>query len=285
MTIDEAHRQLISQLGTLYDDREAATITSMVMEKLTGMDRSLRVIHKTDPVNETGIMLFQQYMKELMEHRPVQYVLAEAWFAGLKFYVDEKVLIPRPETEELVDWVLVDTPSPASDFKALDIGTGSGCIPVSIGKKLPGIQMMACDISPDALEIARKNSMDNRVQVNFFLCDIRDPASWENMPSQDLIVSNPPYIPEKQKDLLDNLVKNFEPALALFVPDDDPIIFYKLIGRFAQKKLLPDGKLFLEIHHDFAKEIVLWYQQNGFSVELRKDLSGKNRMIRAQFFK
>ncbi|MEO6964095.1 MAG: peptide chain release factor N(5)-glutamine methyltransferase [Puia sp.] len=285
MTIDAAHRQLISQLATLYDEREAAAITSLVMEKLTGMDRGLRVMHKTDSLNESGIMLFHRCLDQLMRHRPVQYVLAEAWFAGLKFYVDEKVLIPRPETEELVDWVLADSPFVGADFKALDIGTGSGCIPVSIGKKLPGIQMMACDISPDALQIASKNGLDNQVPVNFFLCDIRDPASWDRIPALNLIMSNPPYIPEKQKDLLDNLVKNFEPALALFVPDDDPIIFYKLIGRFAQKKLLPDGKLFLEIHHDFAKEIVLWYQQNGFSVELRKDLSGKNRMIRAQFFK
>ncbi|MDP4252240.1 MAG: peptide chain release factor N(5)-glutamine methyltransferase [Bacteroidota bacterium] len=284
MTIDEANRQLISQLGTLYDEREAAAITSMVMEKLTGMDRSLRLMHKTEALAETGLVLFQQYIGELMQHRPVQYVLGEAWFAGLKFYVNEQVLVPRPETEELVDWILADTPAPGPDFKALDIGTGSGCIPVSIGKKLPGIQMMACDISPDALQIAAKNGLDNQVTVNFFLCDIRDQASRELIPALNLIVSNPPYIPEKQRVLLDNHVKNFEPALALFVPDADPLIFYKLIGQFAQKKLLPDGKLFLEIHHDFAKEIVSWYQQNGFSVELRKDLSGKNRMIRARFF-
>jgi release factor glutamine methyltransferase len=284
MTIDSVNRQLISALDSIYDAREAASITSMVLEKITGMTRSLRLIQRQDELTPSQVLLFQQYLAELMQHRPVQYVLGEAWFAGLRFYVDENVLIPRPETEELVEWILVDLQMPMPpDFRALDIGTGTGCIPISLGKKQKYIQLMACDISPAALDIARKNSITNQVEVAFFLCDIRDAESREKMPALNLIMSNPPYIPEKQKAQLDKHVKLFEPELALFVPNNDPIVFYKLIGQLAKKKLFAGGKLFLELHQDFAREIVHWYRENGFSTELRKDLSGKNRMLRAQF--
>ncbi len=284
MTIDEANRQLISSLVHIYDDREVASISSLVLEKITGMSRTARLIHKHDKFEAPQLHLFQQWLAELSEHRPLQYVLGEAWFEGLRFYVDENVLIPRPETEELVDWVLADLQSfPAPDLRALDIGTGSGCMAISIAKKRKELQLMACDISPDALAIARKNAVANNVEVEFFLCDIRDVSSWGEMPGLHLVISNPPYIPESQKATLDKHVRLFEPELALFVPDEDPILFYKLIGQFARKKLLEGGRLFLELHHDFAWEIMHWFNENGFSSELRKDVSGKSRMLKAQF--
>jgi release factor glutamine methyltransferase len=253
------------------------------MERITGMSKSLRVIHKKEALDENGSGLFRKYGEELQQHRPVQYVLGEAWFAGLRFYVDENVLIPRPETEELLDWVVADLGTPAaSGFRILDIGTGSGCIPVSLGKRIPGIQLLACDIDGAALEVARKNSVENQVPVDFIQCDMLDESSWNQIPGINLIISNPPYIPEKQKALLDPHVRLFEPGLALFVPDGDPLLFYKMIGEFAKKKLLRGGKIFLEIHHDFSAQIFLWYRENGFIAELRKDLSGKNRMLRVQ---
>jgi release factor glutamine methyltransferase len=282
MTIDEANRHLISSLGTIYDEREASSITSLVMEKITGESRGLRVLHKQERLSSEQESLFRKWIGELMQNRPVQYVLGEAWFMGLRFYVNEQVLIPRPETEELVDWVLKDLETGLGrDFSILDIGTGSGCIPVSIGNKRPGLRLLACDISRSALEIAKKNSIDHNVNVEFIHCDILDDSTWSAIPAVHLLISNPPYIPEWQKAQLDKHVRDFEPETALFAPDNDPVIFYKQIGLLAKKKLLSGGKVFLEIHHDFSKEIMKWYQENGFSVELRRDLSGKNRMIRA----
>jgi release factor glutamine methyltransferase len=284
MTIDEANRRLISSLGTVYDEREASAIASLVMEKLTGESKSLRLIHKRDGLSEKQEILFGKWLDELAQHRPMQYVLEEAWFSGLRFYVDERVLIPRPETEELLQWLLTDLPDPLpEDFGVLDIGTGSGCIPVSLGKKRAGIRLFACDVSAEALAIASKNSEANRVPVNFFLCDILHETEWSQVPRVHFIISNPPYIPEKQRAQLDKHVRNFEPSLALFVPDQDPIIFYKKIGLLAKKKLPAGGKIFLEIHHDYSGEILKWYGENGFSVEIRKDFSGKDRMIRAAF--
>ncbi len=284
MTIDEANRQLISTLIPIYDDREVASISSLVLEKITGMSRTARLIHKHDEFEPSQLHLFQHWLAELSDHRPLQYVLGEAWFAGLRFYVDEHVLIPRPETEELVEWVLADLQSvPAQDLRALDIGTGSGCMAISIAKGRKELEFMACDISAEALAIARKNAVANDVEVEFFLCDIRDVSSWGKIPGFNLVISNPPYIPENQRATLDKHVRLFEPELALFVPDEDPILFYKLLGQFARKKLLAGGRLFLELHHDFAREIMNWFSENGFSSELRKDVSGKNRMLRAQF--
>jgi release factor glutamine methyltransferase len=282
MTIEDANRQLISSLGTIYDDREASSIASLVMEKLTGASKSLRVIHKLNELPEDQEILFRKWFEELMLNRPVQYVLGEAWFSGLRFYVDERVLIPRPETEELVAWVLEDLePLLTEDFKILDIGTGTGCIPVSIGKKRKDLRLLACDFSIPALEVARKNSQDNQVPIEFIYADMLSNSFWDLIPAINMIISNPPYIPGQQRAVLDKHVRNFEPAIALFVPDEDPIVFYKQIGLLAKKKLIGGGKVFLETHHDYSKAVLTWYQENGFTVELRKDLSGKNRMIRA----
>ena len=281
MTIEVANRLINTSLTELYDEREAAFISSLVMERLTGMPKNLRVLHKRDEFTIKQQDSFQFYLAELMKYRPVQYVLGEAWFGPLPFYVDENVLIPRPETEELADWLLKDSAGRGPGSSVLDIGTGSGCIPVYIKKKRMDFHVMAMDVSEAALEIAKKNSGIHNVDIEFFLFDIRDRGQWENLVSVDLVISNPPYIPEKQKQVLEKHVRDFEPSLALFVPDEDPILFYKIIGEFANQKLLPGGTVFLEIHHDYAGDIVEWYGKNGFSLELKKDFSGNNRMIKA----
>jgi len=282
MTIEVANRLLLSSLLGLYDERETSSICSMIMEHLTGMPKSLRLLQKTDLLSVQQEELLKSYIRELVNHRPVQYVLNEAWFGTMPFYVDENVLIPRPETEELVDWLLKDSSLRGPGTIVMDIGTGSGCIPVYIKKKRTDFNVLGLDISEKALEIAKKNAVKQHVHIHFFLCDIRDSYQWEKIPAMHLIVSNPPYIPEKQKHILEKHVKDFEPGLALFVPDNDPILFYKLIGHLALQKLLPGGALFLEIHHDYAKDIMDWYANNGFSLELRKDISGNNRMVKAE---
>ena len=282
MTIEDAHRMLISTLAELYDEREAASICSLVMERLTGMPKSLRISSRKEPFSITQEEIFQTYLRQLTSHRPVQYVLGEAWFGPLAFYVDENVLIPRPETEELADWLLKDISSFKPGTTLIDIGTGSGCIAVYVKKKRKDLKILALDISEAALNIAKKNSEILDADLDFILCDIRDESQWTKIDAADLIISNPPYIPLSQKLLLEKHVKDFEPDLALFVPDADPIIFYKTIGYFAIKKLKPGGFLFLEIHHDYAREVMEWYEANGFSLNLRKDFSGNNRMIKVE---
>jgi release factor glutamine methyltransferase len=281
MTIEDANRLLISSLTGLYDDREAASISSLIMERLTGMPQGLRLLHKTESFTIKQEELFQNYIAELLKQRPVQYILGEAWFGPFPFFVDENVLIPRPETEELVEWLLKDSTGRGSGISVLDIGTGSGCIPVYIKKKRKDFQVRALDISGAALEIAVKNSHALDAEVEFFLCNILDPVQRENLPVVDVIISNPPYIPEKQKQFLEKHVRDFEPGLALFVPDGDPILFYKIISDLAIRKLRPGGAVFLEIHHDYAREILEWFGKNGFSLDLKKDFSGNNRMIKA----
>ncbi len=281
MTIDSANRLMITSLNGIYDEREAGAICSMVMERLTSLSKTERLVHKTDKLSPEKEDLFNQQLQDLLRQRPVQYVLQEAWFGGLPFYVDERVLIPRPETEELTDWLIQDECSAAPGLAVLDIGTGSGCIPVFIKKKRPDLQVFALDISQAALDIANNNCQRHHAAVEYILCDILDKTQWERLPSTDLIISNPPYIPEKMKSSLDKHVRDFEPALALFAPDADPIVFYKVISEMARLKLKPGGAIFLEIHHDHAKEIMDWYGANGFALTLKKDFSGNNRMIKA----
>jgi release factor glutamine methyltransferase len=281
MTIDEANRLLISSLSELYEEREAASICSLVMERITGMTKGERRLHKADQLLPPDDALFRHYLEDLLKNRPVQYVLGEAWFGSLPFYVDENVLIPRPETEELANWLIEDAAGRSPGLTVLDIGTGSGCIPVYLHSKRSDFNISALDISDTALDIAKKNSASNHTEVEFFTADIRDQSKWIDMVSPDLIISNPPYIPEKQKENLEKNVKNFEPSLALFVPDEEPILYYKIIADFAIQKLRAGGALFLEIHHDYADNVMNWYADKGFVLEMKKDLFGNNRMIKA----
>ena len=286
MDLLQAQQELLSRLHPLYDDREAATITDWVMEKITGWKKIDRIIHKTFPLSEEGLELFQQYTGELEKHRPVQYVLQEAWFAGMKFYVDEQVLIPRPETEELVEWVEEEVAnhiltSPEA-FTILDVGTGSGCIAIALKRQLSFARVYACDLSGQALAIAERNAAANHAGIHFRQLDFLDDREWDKFPSVQVLVSNPPYIPIREKATMAPHVVNFEPHMALFVEDQDPLIFYRALAGFAAKKLLPGGQVFAEIHEGLGVQVVKLFQESGFQkIILKKDMQGKDRMVKA----
>lgn len=280
MTIHEAQQQLLFQLYHLYDNREAANIADWVMEHITGWKKIDRIINKKLPLLPGTIAQLEQYTKELLQHKPVQYVLHEAWFCGMQFYVDENVLIPRPETEELVEWLVNEVP-PTSYFKILDIGTGSGCIPISLKKKLPQAEVFSCDVSEAAITVAKKNAAALQADVHFVQADFLNTDTWHQLPAVDIIVSNPPYVPQNNKPAMQPNVLAYEPHVALFVPDADPLLFYKAIAGFAQQKLLPGGSIFAEIHEDLGEQTKELFLSKGFTkVEVRKDMQGKDRMIK-----
>jgi release factor glutamine methyltransferase len=282
MTLHEAQQQLTKSLYDLYDDREAANIADWVMEHVTGMRKIDRIMHKQSPLAPQRIDQLQQYTRQLLDHRPVQYVLHEAWFCGLPFYVDENVLIPRPETEELVEWIAEDVRS-RKYFSILDIGTGSGCIPISLKKKLPQAEIYACDVSEQALAVASKNAAAQQTPVHFLEADFLNTATWPTLPAVDVIVSNPPYIPHHNQSTMLQNVLAWEPHLALFVPNEDPLVFYDAIARFAQEKLRPGGSIFVEIHEDLGAQTKALFELKGFAAEVKKDFQGKDRMVKAVF--
>lgn len=300
MNLQQAQQEMLSRLHTLYDDREAATITDWVMEKITGWKKIDRIIHKHMSLSQEGVKLFHQYAKELESHRPVQYVLQEAWFSGLKFFVDEQVLIPRPETEELVEWVvttLTNEPGPTKmpgntvisrpvssiqTSAILDVGTGSGCIAIALKRQLPDTRVYACDLSSGALAIAQRNAASNQADIHFHQLDFLDSSQWDTLPPVQTLVSNPPYIPIWEKPTMAPHVVGFEPHLALFVEDADPLIFYRALAHFAQKKLSLGGLVFVEVHEGLGNEVVSQFRQAGFhTVVLKKDMQGKDRMVKA----
>jgi len=283
MTIEQAEKQLIADLSVIYDPRESAAIAGMVMEHVTGYPKIDRIIHKTQLFSEQEEILIKQYREELIKHRPVQYVLGEAWFMGMRFRVNEKVLIPRPETEELANWIIEDIKAENSRSPViLDVGTGSGCIPISLSKSLPAAVIHSCDISQEAINVARLNAQDNTVNTNFIVGDFLDESFRATLPAVDYIVSNPPYIPVSDIKSISPNVVNYEPHLALFVPDKDPLVFYRALARFAKEKLYSGGKLFAELHVEASVKAKQLFLSEGLSdVEIRKDLHGNPRMIKA----
>ena len=287
MTIHEANLQLLFRLYEIYDDREAANIADLVMENITGWKRIDRVTNKLVKMSDVMTQQLEKYTYELLTHKPVQYVLHEVWFAGLKLYVDENVLIPRPETEELVDLIIKEFKKDRHHIanrenKILDIGTGSGCIPVAIKKYLADAEVFSMDISDKALDVAKKNAELNEVRLNFIHADILDEQQWDEISLVDIIVSNPPYIPSNEKSLMADNVTKFEPHLALFVPDNDALKFYKVIAAFAKKKLLPEGKIFVEVHENFAEAVKDVFSYLG-DVQIKNDMQGKQRFVVISF--
>lgn len=290
MTTLQEYNAFRAALTKIYTPSEAENITDWVFEHTTGKKkferRGLRA-NGLNPEKENlspeQVLLLKIYLGQLENHMPVQYVLGEAWFYKRKFYVNKHVLIPRPETEELIEWIIQEIKQygNSSSCSILDIGTGSGCIPVSLKKEMPGCSVTTLDVSQDALEVAQKNSTDHHAEVQFLMVDFLEEKQWNTLSIFDIIVSNPPYIPINEKAMLDKNVTDFEPSVALFVEDDDPFIFYTKIARFAKNHLSPGGKVFVEVHKDFAGNVKTIFENTGFAATIKKDIYGKERMVSA----
>ncbi len=292
MKLKELKEKFRVNLAPLYDENEATAIFLLVVEHYLKLNRSGYSLKKEQELTEKNIELFQLTLNQLKTGKPIQYVLGETLFYGLPFKVSEAVLIPRPETEELVDWVLEKVKS--SEFKSLnaqrstlnvlDIGTGSGCIAISLKKNLPDADVTALDISSEALAIAQKNAILNNVKVSFIEQNIlQNPAPIPNT-KYTILVSNPPYITQTEKaQMHDNVLAN-EPHIALFVSNEKPLVFYEAIADYAIKNLEENGFLFFEINEYLGKEMVDMLIYKGFNnIELRKDMQGKDRMICCNF--
>lgn len=284
MSIEEAYKKLLFQLYEIYDNREAANIANMVIEHVTGQNKTDRIINKTIPLNHNRQQQLENFMQQLLQHQPVQYVLNETWFAGMKFFVNEQVLIPRPETEELVEWIINDVNSPhaaPNTLHILDIGTGSGCIPVSLQKKIKNITVTSIDVSEAALAVAKKNAVSNNAAIDFLLIDFLDESKWDELGLFDMIISNPPYIKASESEAMHKNVLDFEPHLALFVPDEDALLFYRKIALFGKQHLQANGKIYVEINEAFGEAVSALFTKENYTVELKKDLQGKDRMLKA----
>ena len=284
MRIKEAYHQLQQSIQPLYDNREASNIADLVMEYITGWNRSRRIIHHDELLSEAQLERYSNCREELLHGRPTQYVLGHAWFCDMRFQVDEHVLIPRPETEELVMEVKKMYADISTDrdhlFKMVDIGTGSGCIAIALKKYFPDWDVWAVDKYNGALAIAKKNAVLLDTEVRFVASDILKEAKTDLLPAFDLIISNPPYIPSEDKSAMDDRVLDHEPHDALFVTDNDPLQFYKAIIAFSEQHLLRGGMLFFETHELYAQEVAALLEANGFEhIVVKKDFQEKERIV------
>ena len=263
----------INQLNSLAQEREIISWAYLSIDFLLGYNRSDCIIHANKEITSHMLDRINQIIAELKTNKPIQHIIGETKFYGLKLKVNEHTLIPRPETEELVQWIL------DHEFtSALDIGTGSGCISIAV-KKNKNVEVSAIDVSKSALIVAKENAIINEVEINFLLQDI---LKTTTLPKVDMIISNPPYLLDKEKELMLANVLDNEPHLALFVPNNNPLLFYKKIANLAFISLSKNGLLFFEINERFGDETVAMLSAIGFvDIELKKDINEKDRMIKA----
>lgn len=275
-TIVEKFRFLIARLEPLYGQGEAASIARILFED----GFHLRGLNSSQPFPDAELDHFEEYLQRLLRHEPVQYILGQADFFGLKFEVNPHVLIPRPETEELVQWVLESCRGEdIAGKRLLDVGSGSGCIPIALVKKLPTLKVVGVDISPESLDVARRNANRHRAEIEWHCSDFLDPRTWPSLGSFDFIVSNPPYIDPSERVLMPANVTHFEPHLAFFTTSN-PLEFYHALARFALKNLSAAGKIFVECNEFRLEEAAAVFQKKGFSsVERRADIHGRSRML------
>jgi release factor glutamine methyltransferase len=281
MNLQEATKHITNSLQTIYSQRESQNIAAILMEHITDLSATQRLIAQTDNLTSSQIISVEQSIAQLLQHKPIQQIVGYTWFAGNKFFVDENVLIPRPETDELVEHILNEHQNQA--ISIIDIGTGSGCIAISLKHKLPQATVTAVDVSNKALAIAAKNASHIGSDVNFLHLDFLDESNWNQLPTFDIIVSNPPYIKELEKAQMQNNVLLHEPHLALFVPNDNALIFYEKIALFAKTHLNPNGSIWLEINEALGKETAAVFIDNGFNAQIILDMQGKERIIKAKF--
>lgn len=276
-------KEITSVLAAVYNHQEAHRISQWLMEKRLGIRSKDRLLDVPVCPSVEQLDQLRQDIQRLMRYEPVQYVLEECYFYGMQFKVSSGVLIPRRETEELVEWVLQESGKPF-EGRLLDIGTGSGCIALALKKHMPGAQLVAWDVSWEALRQAKQNAQLLGLEVEFCHKDIFQQIHCHSASSEQwtIIVSNPPYVLESEKDELAPHVRLYEPAEALFVPDSKPLIFYEAIAAYARRSLQAGGKLYLEIHEHYGEACYRLLTDAGFiHVQLKKDMQNKDRMIRA----
>jgi release factor glutamine methyltransferase len=279
MTLAEIKISIKQLLSKKIESIELNSLMGILIEEVTGWNRVQQVVEINTPLTEAQINNFNSYSTALLNDKPIQYILGKAWFMGRSFMVNEHVLIPRPETEELIEWVVDYAHIIAKPLQLLDIGTGSGCIAISLKKALPNCSLSAMDISAEALTVAKNNAASLETSIEFIEQDIIHQTTLPQV--FDVMISNPPYIPIREKINMEAQVKNYEPLIALFVPNEDPLVFYRAIAQVAKKYLAPRGQLFFEIHYDQGKAILQLLDEMNFHAEIRRDSFGKNRMIRA----
>lgn len=286
MPLKEYYRHYLEQIQTIYTLDEASAIAKLVFEHHASLKRSDIVKHPELILPAAVIEKTDESLQRLLQHEPVQYILGETFFCGMKLHVNKHVLIPRPETEELAYWILEEeSGKKQNDYSILDIGTGSGCIAIALKKNLPFANVTAIDQSIDALITAKQNAAMNNTDINFQQLDFLNELLWETLPLFDVIVSNPPYIPVSEEKKLDKNVTLHEPHAALFVPDNSPLLFYEKIAAFATNYLKQGGKIFAEMHEEYANATAHVFSKQFSKVEIKQDISGKSRMIKVSQFR
>ena len=270
-------------LKNIQDEQEIESFFFILTEYLHNLKRVDVALNPDFELSDADVEKWNAIIVELQQEKPIQYITGEAWFYGLRFEVNENTLIPRPETEELVDWIIESQKSKVQSQKleVLDIGTGSGCIPIALKANLPQANVSAIDVSEEALEVAKRNAAINKVDINFIQANILE---VEDLNCHfDIIVSNPPYVRVLEKQEIKKNVLDYEPHLALFVDDNDALLFYRKITQLALINLAPNGLLFFEINQYLGKETVILLENLGFkNIELRKDFYGNDRMIKCE---
>ncbi|AOW18945.1 protein-(glutamine-N5) methyltransferase, release factor-specific [Polaribacter vadi] len=293
MVIKDFKNFFKNSLSEIYPTTEIDSFFFLLMEEYLDLQRIDTVLKPDFKIDEENLSILKNALARLQKEEPIQYIIGKTEFYGLPFLVDENTLIPRPETEELVEWILEEVGSwkfeagsemlevgNDKSLSILDIGTGSGCIPISLAKNLSEVKISAIDVSVEALKIAKKNAALHKVAVNFLQVDI---LQTEKLPQKfDIIISNPPYVRELEKVEIQNNVLQNEPHLALFVSDKNPLIFYDKIADLAKNNLTQNGLLFFEINQYLGKETCDLLEDKGFkNISLKKDLFGNDRMIKA----
>ncbi|MGX7666912.1 peptide chain release factor N(5)-glutamine methyltransferase [Flavobacterium pedocola] len=281
MLLKEYKINFAQELASIYDEQEIDSFFFILLEAFHDMKRVDLVLNPDFELDGMQVLQWETVLDQLKKQKPIQYILGETEFYGLPFFVNENTLIPRPETEELVDWILKESKvkSQESEVKILDIGTGTGCIAIALAKNLPNAKVFAIDVSEKALEVARRNAKRNGVEVEFLHQSVLETNDLGQ--TFDIIVSNPPYVRELEKEEIKKNVLDYEPHLALFVEDTDALVFYRKISELAIKNLSENGQLYFEINQYLGNEMKQLLQRLNFrNIELRKDIYGNDRMVK-----
>lgn len=284
VTVNKILHDFRESLASTYEPEEAARFAYLLFEAWKGWSRAQVHMNGKMILTREEAERFLDALGQLRENKPIQYIIGETIFLNAKIRVRKGVLIPRPETEEMAAMILRDyRHRQYENLSMLDIGTGSGCIPIAIKKEMPGTDISATDISPAALKIAEENASLNKCPVTFILSDILDRGMWKNFPGYTVIISNPPYVTEHERPLLHPNVTGYEPHEALFVSDEDPLQFYKVLAEFAFLHLVRPGSLYLEINEKYGKQVKDLLLSRGFDkAEVLKDIQGKDRFVVAE---